>query len=781
MDRRKLLKVELDIVICSIIAEYKSPFTFKFILKQGIKSIETEKPYKYSGGISEITVDEHVKLKTSFVLCTETNVVEEKILKYYLVVLTSSGFKPATSGELNLASLNFNEETTFSLDFKKHNLNQLKINLKINPLAVNILDFRTDLIGNDCFEYLTDQSARGDYSLSIVRSLSNLNLVSGGLPSSGSKIITIASGRLEEGKPKSKDDYEKLEESAKILENSYQEKLEMAELSIKMLTEEVNSQKNENYELLKTIDNLNIRVNEQEQIRIAETKGSVANLSIMNQLRLQLAILEQEPKCNNQINDYSNESPQHLNSQREICSKCENEKSQMQTEHQHLRIKLDEFKAEIENSKLERIALSQSSKNELDPLLVRLSNMQNDYKELSNKCLGLESRLAEESQSNSHLSNLLALSETERELILEKCSELEKLKDNQELAKEIVELTSINKSLAFKLNQSENLEINLSNQISLMNEKINDLQAENVSLSADHANETKALNDRLLKNFNENSKLIELKDEFELCKNRLESDMLEANNKLMILEADNKYLSESVSCLELKYLEEIALLKETVQNKSKDICKLHSSLEALDHENERIKRESFVKIPPKTSFESQIIESDYSNLRFDSKDADEPEAIEKIFSVEQDNKADPRHLNEIRDTIVKLRTENIQLKTDLDNLRKVEADHKAAKQRLSMIETKHRESLNTNFTYKSDMSNLRFQLNSIEEELQIKTFKLNQNEERVDMLEKEIIFRTEQIGTLLNELAEIEHIMLESNPSPRPSPIQAKKSWGFKN
>ena len=133
-ENKKIIQVDLSIVVASLIAEYKSPFTFKIVLKIEDKSFETERANKYSNGRKELPLEEPFKLSTNLVVNITDSKIEPQILKFYLLVLTSSGYKPATSGEYNIASIDLEKENNISLDFKKHSLTYLKIKFRISTL-----------------------------------------------------------------------------------------------------------------------------------------------------------------------------------------------------------------------------------------------------------------------------------------------------------------------------------------------------------------------------------------------------------------------------------------------------------------------------------------------------------------------------------------------------------------------------------------------------------------------------------------------------------------------
>ena len=175
---KKIIKVDLSIVIASIIAEYKSPFTFKVVLKIGDKSFETDRANKYSNGKKEIPLEEPFKLSTNFVVDVTNSKINPQMLKFYLLVLTSSGYKPATSGDYNLAQVDLEKENNLVLDFKKHSLTYLKIKFRINTLSMNLINYDSKTEKEFNFEYLNLKTGTSNAYLdtTVDQSFSNLNL-----------------------------------------------------------------------------------------------------------------------------------------------------------------------------------------------------------------------------------------------------------------------------------------------------------------------------------------------------------------------------------------------------------------------------------------------------------------------------------------------------------------------------------------------------------------------------------------------------------------------------
>lgn len=808
-----MLKVDLDIIIAFILAEYKSPFTFKFILKRGDKSIETDKANKYFSGKKEIPIDEYIKLSSYFVVNTDTNLVDEKILKYYLLVLTSNGYKPATSGELNLGGINLSEENNLTLDFKKHSLNYLKIKFRISTTSINLIDFNSDFVSEETFEYMSGQSSNIDLNTTVDQSFSNLNLAST-LNNTMVKVVPSPSTKPSEVQTNTvpKEDYEKLEKLYKQFQQDSKEKSIKSENELLKSQDELTVLRASKDDLTKSLILVKEKVMELEQFK----SKSESDSNVIGQLRLQNAILEQrveELEESNKDSSTATPSSNHedLKEKNKIIEDLKEQHSTLEYENSQLMSSLKDLKADKTKIYNEKLAITKSLTEEIQALKVSLGQQKEDnqklqqdnatqdlkLKELSQNLASSSTKLSDSTKLNNALeAELKALKSSNQKLELKITEEGKK---NEGLIAQSAELIATNKSLIDEknslslnyksaLDETSGLSI-LREENARLKQKVESLNSENENTIAKLESRVAQLSSTLSDLSIEKKQLEEIKKNQETTIDQLKSQLLSLQNSSSNIEADKEYFKENNTNLERKYKEDLLKFKETVQGKNQEILSLSSKVEALEYDNDKMKRDQRALLESNSSKETLIGEIENIKMKFEVREAEM--AAEKEYEVEkcrkeikdlEDKLNNKDKQNEAELSINKLKSENLKLKTELENLRKVESEYQEIKDRFGSIEKLHNDSSQAYTQLKQEISNQKLKNNNLEEELQIKTYKLNQNVERIEMLEKEVVSKTEQIGTLLNEISELERNVIDNDGNTAINNSKAtkkKKRWGF--
>jgi len=180
-------KYDFEIKINSMKIEYKLPFNFRLLCKRGNKQTEIDKTFKYDPTSNrEVNINETFNI--SCIMKPETEKFDfsnplfaEKKYKIYLCIYTKTGFKPAISGEFNLADFVSRSKSQINklneMVLSNKTFTDIKIKYAINSNFVAECD--VNQLGNDA-----NQTNAEDFS----RVENNDNQDYGGLVAAGNSV-----------------------------------------------------------------------------------------------------------------------------------------------------------------------------------------------------------------------------------------------------------------------------------------------------------------------------------------------------------------------------------------------------------------------------------------------------------------------------------------------------------------------------------------------------------------------------------------------------------------
>lgn len=855
-DKLKMIKLEIDLIISAIIAEYKSPFTFKFAVKQHNLSIETEKAYKYASGRKEIAVEEPFKFTNYLTVDTEKGSIKEKIIKYYLLVLTSKGYKPATSGEINFGNINLEENSSLVLDFNKHSLNYLKIKLRIEPVHMELIDYKPELESQDSFKYLNSGGISSDLNTTVDQSFSNLTLnqtmnFQSTLPSMNTmntqkpqpgpvKVAApVNSVQIEKPNIENSKDKEEISKLTKDLSNckhelvSANEKNNKQDKLIAKYLKEISELKNMNSELNKKaassqsmtsdsekevaelkrkyeseIESLKLNIKEQkretDEVKIAlsdsnskvmDLQGKIDDLnndlslskqklknSDFNEQQMRESLMastnnddlkeELQEKMNiiEQLKETNNSHQVEINQLKSIVKDLRNEKTKLYNEKiaavKKSTDEINELKEELERIRNEKETIKEEATNREN----NINNLSSVNSELQGKYNKLNEELSQLKETNKNLegtlymanANIQNMSGQIKELqnqLSERKTEISVYKETAEnLSKQVSDLQEDNRKIILLTEENNRLKHQIS-QIGMESEIAKssiDGEVSNLQLKIGELEMDKNLLNKRIEDYN--IQIAKLRDEIDS-----QSIQIQSYNQ------DKEYVIENNSLLEKKFKEELVIFKEKLEDKNREIDALNDTNQNLNIEIDRLNKAVLEIRQNSNANENLLLQMDLMKDKFEVRENElkvsneiQVEKLQNEIKSLKEKLRDLDNQNELEYQLNKLKAENGILRQEVNNLRQEETNNDDLKSIISRSEVRINELESQLLSTKSDLTNLKEKYSNVNEELQINRVKMNQKEETILGLEKEIMDNKEKIGELLNEISDLEQNVLKT-------------------
>lgn len=728
----KILKVEFEIVITSILAEYKSPFTFKIAMKRGDKTQEIEKPYKYTSGNKEIPLDEPFKLETHLEINTDQGTVSEKIIKYYLLVLTSNGYKPATNGELNLSVLDFENENNLTLDFKKHSLNFLKIKFKVFPTKVDIIEFNTQLLKEETFQYLGSSSTNDlnltmktvDQSFHLSNTLPKNNITSNTTNQSNPikplikpATSTVVTSSISSLSPKNSIIKKESIDEISLLK----EKLKTEEIENKKLREEIEKIKNEN------------KTNGKNDFSEELTEKN----KVIESLKEEITIINNE---NHQLNG--------------IIKDIKSEKTKIYNEKISISKELKLKEEELLNIK------DQFSKNE-EMIKIEKNNLTSQLNEKSSQLAKFEKmKIENEKNKKENEEKINKLTKENKE---EKVEKERLIKENKEMIVEVNKVSMLlneieNNKSTFDLLKNENIQYK--NELQNLNSKLVTLQSNEIN---DDEKKKKLLESQELINHNLQLKIKSLQEEITQLKRRNEEYEKEISNQMLemnhIKDEKDNYIQ-----LEKRFKEEMIVFKDKLSEKNEEIKKFNDEILNLKKENGVLIVKCNKIKDIESSSEETIKKIEDFKLKMEVKEKDMEMEIEvernkhnkEMMVLIKDKEILEGKILQIESSLLSIQKENLALKERIKNKESELLGLNDEQNKYNEYEKRIVQLENEIIKQKVELADEKKKYNDIEERSQINECLFKEFKDKIMFLEKELMVKTEQIGELLNEISELE-------------------------
>ena len=300
------------------------------------------------------------------------------------------------------------------------------------------------------------------------------------------------------------------------------------------------------------------------------------------------------------------------------------------------------------------------------------------------------------------------------------------LNSNEILVKE-------NTTLKERLNEVYN---NEQNEVELLKEEKSNLIIENSEL--------------LVKVNSLNEKVYFVETQLKALQN-IQQDNINLQLKLDSINEKNVQFIGNSKDIEEKYKEEFIFFKESLQSKEDQLEEIQNKYnEAMS----QITKLQDSKLKRRTSNDDRELLEQLDTLRnrFDirekeivaEKDYELRELKNKIEELDKNNKE-----QELNQQITKLKSENASLISQIKSMKMEIEEYDILKEK----ESGKIEELLVN--HNIELSNLRQKISSLEDQFNLKTFSLNESKQQIEILQMDLITKSELIANLLNENSEM--------------------------